>query len=142
MIELVLDASVVLKWFAPKDERHAEQARALRRSYERGDVIVTVPSLLFLELLNIAGRRWMWDTDALGELASALDDLEFDVGEAELAAIAAWTSRGLTAYDAAYVALAEVRGMPLVTDDDTILSLAASLARPLHELLPPGSPRS
>ena len=92
---------------------------------------MAVPSLLFLELLNVAARRWGWDGDALAPLASALDDLGFDVGEAELPAIAVWTSRGLTAYDAAYVALAESRGLQLITDDERILSVAPGVAQPL-----------
>lgn len=133
MTELVLDASVVLKWFSSAEERHSKEAREMRKRYRTGETTVTVPSLLFLELLNVAARRWGWDADALAQLASALDDLGFDVGEAELAAIAAWTSRGLTAYDAAYVALAESRRLPLITDDERILTLASGVARPLAE---------
>jgi predicted nucleic acid-binding protein len=131
LIDIVLDASVILKWFAPPEERYADEAQEIQRSYRAGETIVTVPSLLFLELLNVAGRRWSWNEDALTQLASALDEIEFEVGEVELVSIASWTSRGLTAYDAAYVALAEARGVPLVTDDDTILSIAPNVARAL-----------
>jgi len=133
LTELILDASVVLKWFSPAEEPHSNQAREIRNSYRAGEISVTVPSLLFLELLNVAGRRWGWEEDALAQLASALDDLGFDVGEAELVAIAAWTSRGLTAYDAAYVALAESRRRPLMTDDEQILSLATEVAEALAQ---------
>lgn len=49
-------------------------------------------------VLKVAGRRWHWEAEALLEFASALDDLGFDVGEAELGAIAEWVGRGLTAY--------------------------------------------
>lgn len=131
MTELVLDASVVLKWFAAADEPLAGEARAIRERYRAGEVAVTVPSLLFLELLNVAGRRWGWEEDSLAALAASLDDLGFDVGEAELAEIAVWTARGLTAYDAAYVALAESRGLPLVTGDELILTVAPGVAQPL-----------
>jgi predicted nucleic acid-binding protein len=131
LIDIVLDASVVLKWFAPPSKRKIDEAREIRRSYGVGETIITVPSLLFLELLNVAGRRWGWNEEALTQFASALGELEFEIGEAELASIAFWTARGLTAYDAAYVALAEARGVPLVTDDDTILSLAPNVATTL-----------
>ncbi|MGH2732655.1 MAG: type II toxin-antitoxin system VapC family toxin [Actinomycetota bacterium] len=131
MTEVVLDASVVLKWFGFEGEAKSAEARALRKRYEQGDLVVTVPSLLFLELLNVAGRRWSWDEGSLQDLAAALDDLAFDVGEAELTAVAAWVARGLTAYDAAYVALAEGRRVGLITDDGRILEVAGAVASPL-----------
>jgi predicted nucleic acid-binding protein len=130
LTEVVLDASVVLKWFAA-EQRGSVEARQLRSEYEAGRLFVAVPALLFLELLNVAGRRWRWDEDALLELAEALDDLAFDVGEPGLHSVASWVARGLTAYDAAYVALAEERGLALVTDDETMVALAGEITRPL-----------
>lgn len=120
----------MLKWFAP-EERGSREARAIRGEYEAGRLNVAVPALLFLELLNIAGRRWGWEEETLLELAGALDDLLFEVGEPELQSVASWVARGLTAYDAVYVALAEERGHPLVTDDQTVVAIAGVVARPL-----------
>lgn len=94
---------------------------------------MAVPSLMFLEVVNIADRRWSWDESQLLELAGALDDLGFDIAGPELRLVAAWTARGLTAYDSAYVALAEERASPLLTDDQRVLGLAPDLARPLVE---------
>ena len=131
MTEIVLDASVLLKWFVNRRERGRDEALTLRGEYERGELAVVVPSLLFLELINVAGRRWGWDEGALDELAGALEDLGFDVREPELRAVAAWVSRGLTAYDAAYVALAEQVGIRLVSDDSEVLAAAEGIARPL-----------
>jgi predicted nucleic acid-binding protein len=128
--EAVLDASVVLKWFAA-EQRGSFEARKLRDDYEAGRLSVVVPALLFLELLNVAGRRWRWAEEALLELAEALGDLSFEVGEPELQLVASWVARGLTAYDAAYVALAEERDVALVTDDETILELAPEISREL-----------
>jgi predicted nucleic acid-binding protein len=128
--EVVLDASVVLKWFAA-EQRGTSEARQLRDDYQSGRLSIVVPSLLFLELLNVAGRRWRWEEEAVVELAEALDDLAFEVSEPELPSVASWVSRGLTAYDAAYVALAERRELALVTDDDAIIELAPGVSRAL-----------
>jgi predicted nucleic acid-binding protein len=128
--EAVLDASVVLKWFVA-EQRGSFEARTLRNDYNAGRLSVVVPALLFLELLNVAGRRWRWEEEPLLQFAEALSDLSFEVGEPELQLVASWVARGLTAYDAAYVALAEERGLALVTDDETIIELAPEISRPL-----------
>ena len=65
------------------------------------------------------------------ELAEALADLSFEVSEPELPSVASWVSRGLTAYDAAYVALAERRELALITDDDAIIELTPGISRAL-----------
>ncbi len=137
MTDVVLDASVVLKWFRFAGERHGEAARALRTAYETGEVAVIAPTLLHLEILNVAGRRWQWGRNALAELAEALDGLGFELVEPSLATVASWTAVGLTAYDAAYVAVAQAAAVPLVTDDDLIVELAGSLAASLGDWLPP-----
>lgn len=139
MTELVLDASVVIKWWRSDGEQDVPQARALRASFETGDLAVIVPPLLFLEILNAFGRWWAWPEDELIVLASSLTSLRFEVEEPELERVAAWTARGLTAYDAAYVAVAEARDIQLVTSDGLILEKAPGLARPLSGRLPNGA---
>ena len=131
MRDVVLDASVVLKWFRQEGERHAGAARTLRNAFAAGELLVFAPSLLLLEIVNVAGRRWKWEEAALIELAASLDALRFEVVEPELARVAAWTGRGLTAYDAAYVAVAETAGIELITDDQRILGVALGVAIPL-----------
>lgn len=131
MTEAVLDASVVLKWFRGEGEGHLAPARSLRAAFEAGRLVVFAPPLLRLELVNVAGRRWSWDEVALIELASALDELRFELREPELEGVARWTARGLTAYDAAYVALAEAEALPLITDDELILTVAPRIAHAL-----------
>lgn len=130
MRECVLDASVVLEWFAaPRGDSRVGSQR-LRLEFEAGDLEVIAPTLIHLEILNVAGRRWGWGADALLELAEALEDLSFDLVEPELSAVARWVAGGLTAYDAAYVAVAEAAAAPLVTSDQTVLGLAPGIAQP------------
>ena len=133
MREAVLDASVVLKWFRSEGERHAAAARSLRAQYEAGDLLVFAPPLLGLEVINVAGRRWSWEKAGLISLAAALDQLGFLLRGPELHRVARWTARGLTAYDAAYLGVAEAEGVPLITDDDLILAVAPEIAVALAE---------
>jgi predicted nucleic acid-binding protein len=132
--ELVLDASVLVKWFKVEHEAHVEAARSLETRYLEGGLLISVPPLLFIEILNVAARRWGWGAASLAELAVNMLGFGFDVHQPELARVAHWTSRGLTAYDACYVALAEERKVPLVTADDRILTLAGDLARALDRV--------
>lgn len=133
MTQVVLDASVLLKWFHTEGERHLDPARALRVTFEEGQLAVLAPPLLRLEIVNVAGRRWRWGEGALVELAVALDELGFEFEEPELPRVATWTARGLTAYDAAYVALAEARTTPLITDDELVVTVAGDIATPLAD---------
>jgi predicted nucleic acid-binding protein len=131
LIELVLDASVVIKWFRDVGERHVDAARALRRSFEAGDVRVFVPPLIDLEIINVVARRWGWQAGPLAELASSLGELGFERVEPEPARVARWSASGLTAYDAAYVAVAEQTLVKLITDDDPIPAVAPEIAEAL-----------
>lgn len=131
MNEVVLDASVVLKWFHSEGESHHEAAQGLRDRFEAGELRVVAPPLLWLEVLNVAARRWHWPAAQLGQLAAALPELGFELIEPELAGVARWAAEGLTAYDAAYVAVAEQAGVRVVTDDAEIIRAAGDYATAL-----------
>jgi predicted nucleic acid-binding protein len=125
--ELVLDASVILKWFRSEGEPRADSAHGLRAAFEAGDLVVLAPPLLLLEIVNVAARRWRLEEQPLLELASALQELGLELIEPELTAVARWAARGLTAYDATYVAVAEASSTTLVSDDQLVLSTAPGL---------------
>jgi predicted nucleic acid-binding protein len=129
--EAVLDASVVIKWFHTEGEQNVIAARSLRDDFQAGNLVVFAPPLLYLEILNVAGRRWHWQRIALVDLADALDALNFERREPLLHDVAEWTARGLTAYDATYVALAESEEIKLITDDRLILAAAPGTASAL-----------
>jgi predicted nucleic acid-binding protein len=132
--EAVLDASVVLKWFHMREEPNLEAAHLLRARFEEGQLNVAAPPLLMLELLNVAGRRWGWPAGEVVDFAANLSALRFGLIEPELASVANWAGRGLTAYDAAYIALAEQLGVPLVTDDRELIAVARTLVVPLAQV--------
>jgi predicted nucleic acid-binding protein len=131
--DVVLDASVLLKWFHIEKEPRVEEAKRLQARFETGELRVFVPSLLWLELLNVAARRLGWAQDQLERFAARLGALGFSVVEPELQRVARWVATGLTAYDAAYVAIAEQTGAELVSDDAELVRLAPKLAVALAE---------
>ena len=107
--------------------RPARRARASRRAGLRcslpalpGDHQCRAPTLALVP-------------PALTDLASQLEQAAFELQEPDLPARAKWVGRGPTAY-AAYVALAEALGVPLVTDDDLIIEIARGIAAPLGQI--------
>jgi len=118
-----VDASVGAKWFLD-DETHCVQARQLAEDFLLGRCELTVPGLFFYELGNIlslavrAGRvAPEWALEAL----DALKEMDLDIVDAgdNLEIIFAMSHRfGLSFYDAAYVAVAETSGHPLITADE------------------------
>jgi predicted nucleic acid-binding protein len=131
VIDAVLDASVILKWFRSEGETDLAAALALREAFEAGQLRVFVPPLIFLEALDVAGRSWLLPEPDLLNFAAHLGTAGLDVREARLDSVARWTARGQTAYDASYVALAEEQAVPLITADQRIVDTAAAVASPL-----------
>jgi predicted nucleic acid-binding protein len=127
---VVVDASVAVRWLEPATSPRADAAQVLLEEYESGRLSVVVPSLLFVELLNVAGRQWRWAESALSELATRLEGMLTEVIDPGLSRVALWTARGLTAYDATYVALADERGIRLITEDRQVLAVAQGIAQP------------
>ena len=130
MTEVVIDASIAIRWLEPTGTPGGAPAQSLFDEFEAGRLNIVVPPLLFLEILNVAGRRWHWAEARLVELTTRLAGMFEDVVPPDLGRVAVWTARGLSAYDASYVALAEERAIPLITDDQRIIAVAAGIARP------------
>lgn len=134
MNEAVLDANVVLKWLRPEEEPREPAAALLRAAHDAGELRVSAPALLPYEVLNVVGRKWRVDAAALTELATWFGALRFDLVEPPLDAVARWTAAGLSAYDAAYVAVAESAGVELITADRGIVAAAPGIARALADV--------
>jgi len=127
---LLVDTSVLIKWFHDQGESELASARAIRDAHVRGDVTAHVLDLAIFEVGNVLVRALHWPAT---DVAEQLDDLLTIVGAPLImardwlqdAAVAA-EAHTLTFYDASWAATAAALGMPLVSADRRLL--AAGLA--------------
>ena len=118
---VVVDASVVLKWQLD-DEEHISQAVALRDDfYAIGTIKAIAPYLLIYEVINgivTAIRRKRLASDKAHEVMDNLIELGVELKGVESGRILGLAlEHNLSAYDAAYLALAESEGCELWTGD-------------------------
>ena len=124
---LVVDASVVVKWFVSEDEDGVAQATALLAQHAEGEVRLVAPALIAHELMGVFVRRLRGS-----QVLEALDAF-FDAGvrlvapDRELMARAAHLAQHcqLSAFDSAYAALADTLGCSLVTADRRLANALA-----------------
>ena len=127
MIRLVVDASVVVKWYPPYDQEPlASQAHALMDRWVAGEVAFAVPDLIWPEVANILWKsvrrnRCSLD-DAEAALAHMLEQNLSTIPSAPLIdqAFHIAVQYGRTAYDSLYVALALASNSLLVTADEKL----------------------
>jgi predicted nucleic acid-binding protein len=116
---MIVDASVILRAFFPDEAQ--DQAQALIRKHVAGLNRLAAPALLPYELTNAvwqAERRGRVSRSQADEILKAMIGLEIEIipqGWGVMLPLARRFER--TAYDAAYLALAESTGRPLVTGD-------------------------
>ncbi len=125
MKRIVIDASVVLKWFLA-DEEYSQSALALLDKYVFFELEIVAPSLLEYEVLNglqIAGKRGRIPKDKTIMAVEGFLCLEIEKKD-----ISPFCPRimhfsetyNLTVYDASYLAMADEEGIELVTADNNL----------------------
>ncbi len=128
---LVLDASVAVAIVRDEDGG-AAHLDALRDAARHGERIL-VPELFWLEVVNVLLRRHRWTADDVVRAIEMLDGLGVDTVATErpavLLALDLACAHDLTAYDAAYLALAAIEGADLLTLDGRLAGAAGAEAR-------------
>ncbi|AXG09689.1 type II toxin-antitoxin system VapC family toxin [Haloplanus rubicundus] len=121
MADVVVDTSTVVKWYIP--EQHHEQARALRDEFLNGKHDLCAPALMPFEAVNALKYSGHYDGERLHEAANSLDNYGIELvsfgSVGPIAEIA--NTVDITAYDAAYVALAVERDGIAYTADGNLL---------------------
>ena len=121
MADVVIDTSTAVKWYIPK--QHHEQARSLRDDFLNGKHDLCAPALMPFEALNALDYSGHYDGERLREAANSLDNYGIElVSFGSVGPIAEITNTiDVTAYDAAYVALAVERDATVYTADENLL---------------------
>jgi len=132
--EVVIDASVVVKWFVR--EEWSEEAEALRDDYAAGSIDLASPAIMPFEVLNALKYSGAFGEDELVEASEILEDLQVTLyelkGDYARETVKLAMRKGITIYDASYVALAIVRDCVLWTADEKLLRKVADLGRVFH----------
>ncbi|MFT3871789.1 MAG: type II toxin-antitoxin system VapC family toxin [Nocardioides sp.] len=136
MTRLLLDTSVLIKWFHSEGEAEVDEARAIRDAHLRGDLDAHILDLAIYEVGNVLARALGWGA---GDVAAQLDDLLTIVGP-PLVMSPVWLPEaarlaevhGLSFYDASWAATAAALDVPLVSADRRLV--AAGLAHTASDM--------
>jgi len=132
-VALVLDNSVLVAWLVP--EQANDYTRRIARRTQREDLIV--PALWEVEFANVMTVMWRRRALERHQVAGILTraarlGLQIDRNPVSPHALFAIAERhGISAYDAAYLELAERRGLPLATRDASLARAARAAGVPL-----------
>ncbi len=118
--EVVLDSSVVVKWFSA--ESKTDEALRLRDSYVQGSMELTVSEVLIAEVANALRYKPDYDSEKLREALVSLLGLHLNImhlSETVVTRTIEIAFEGkVTFYDALPVAMAERRKTVCITADE------------------------
>lgn len=120
---LVLDASVVVKWFSKEED--SEKAIELRDKFVNREVFIVCPDLVLYEVANALRYNKNLDENDIREAIGSLYDMEIDIivptKEVMARAIEFAREFNITIYDAVYVSLADILNAKLITADKMLV---------------------
>jgi len=137
MIGIVIDASIVVKWFI--EEIDSDKARLLRDKFIDGKIELTVPSLLYFEVLNALKYSKLFDPSELNDAGESLENYGFKVitikNEIRKHMIKVAVDQELSIYDASYLGLSIGLGIIFCTADEKIIKkLPSTLKKSVKSL--------
>ena len=125
-MDIVLDASVAIKWFKEVGEDYVDLALCIQEKKLTGEVEIIVPDLFFLEVLNAFLTKPALTLEDLSNIKESLFKMNMKIvyPESKLLGetIHIACKNNLTFYDASYIAAAQANDAILYTEDKKILS--------------------
>lgn len=140
-VPIVIDASVAIAYV--RQEPETPTVRAAIADWTHAARPLLVPAMFWYEVVNPLARQHGYSGDSLIAVVEELEALEITTVEPDrtllLFAIDHLERFGLTAYDAAYLALATIHGAALATLDGRLAAAAGDrglflgIGRRMHE---------
>src|SRR3989304_1454513 len=122
--QIVMDASVILKWFIP--EECDEDADGVKDRFASGELDILVPELLYHEVTNVLRYKPGYSVQDLEQCAQSLYGMQLNTihwdNDLDKSAINLAFKYGLTIYDSAYLAITEMLDCRFVTCDDKMIT--------------------
>jgi predicted nucleic acid-binding protein len=133
---IILDTSIVVSWFFTDEINHVESLSVLHHLGLKSDRYF-VPGLFYSELIHVLARKSGNDISFVKDAVKKVMSLglrQLTLSESILESIVSWSCKGLSGYDATFVALAEdLGGIWLTADIPAAKKVGSALARPLEE---------
>lgn len=121
---LVLDASVVVKWFTREEDR--DLAIEYRDQFLKGKIDIALPDLILYELANVLRYNPSFDKEDVSDAVRSMVGLGVQVlvptTHLLTNAVNLGFAYGITVYDAVYVALAEELNYNFLTADKKLFN--------------------
>lgn len=121
---MVLDSSVIIKWFR-QEEVLAPEALALRRIYLDGEITIELPALVAWEVANVLRFKHELTASQVNEAVASIFGMKLEWAEATAPLLARTVELAFahetTVYDATFAALAEARDTLFVTADFSLV---------------------
>ncbi len=128
---IIIDSSVAAKWYL--SDEYDDIAIKIKSDFSNKLIVITVPTLFFYEVSNIlrtTSKQLRIDKNRCSEVYQDLLDLDFSVyssKELYKKALEKALILDISAYDAAYVVLAESLQIPFYTSDEKLVKRVSSL---------------
>ncbi|MEM2084118.1 MAG: type II toxin-antitoxin system VapC family toxin [Nitrososphaerota archaeon] len=123
MLKVVIDASIVVKWFV--EEENYENALKIRDKYVEGEIDIIAPEIIIFEVLNALYYKKLFTLLELKEIANALDAFSFKLfslkGKYAEKAIEIAIENNITIYDSSYISLALMEKCKMYTADEQLI---------------------
>lgn len=125
----IIDASVVVKWFALENEENIEEATRLFNDIKLQLIIPLSVDYLFVEVINVLCSGRKFKKDKLLEAIAILYNLQFQTSPITRnlleQAVQMTLKYNQTLYDALYLSLAKRENTKLITADKALLKVKA-----------------